>query len=198
MRTVFAAFLTLLVLQRAAELLLAQRNRRWVLARGGREWRERRYPLIVLLHASFYFALALEWHYWSKGWNAGWPVWLSLLLLAQGLRLWAIFSLGRLWNTRIVTVPGMELISKGPYRYIRHPNYLAVVTEMFTIPVLCGDYFTATVFSLANAFVLLRRIPEEEKALEQATGASIRHVPRFFPRLRMPSRRRLGGPEIQR
>ncbi len=194
----FAAFFILLVLQRTAELLLAERNRRWALARGGRVWPERRYPLIVAFHALFYLALVIEWRYRSEGWNEGWPVWLVLLLLAQGLRCWAIASLGRLWNTRIVTLPGLERISRGPYRYIRHPNHLAVMIEMFTIPVLCGDYFTAALFSAANILILARRIPEEENALSQATGVSFRHVPRFFPRLPWLPGRSPGDSAIRR
>ncbi|MBZ5494919.1 MAG: hypothetical protein LAP85_00830 [Acidobacteriia bacterium] len=183
----FTALLSLLILQRILELVLAERNLRWIVARGGKEWGRRGYPVIVAVHTLFYISLALEWHYRSRGWNSAWPLWLGLLLSAQLLRLWAIRTLGRYWNTRVIAVPGMQPVAEGPYRFIRHPNYVAVITEMLTIPVLCGAYFTAAVFSLANALVLAQRIPEEERALEQASGAPLRYLPRFFPaRTRKP------------
>jgi methyltransferase len=79
-------------------------------------------------------------------------------------------------------LPKMKLVTRGPYRFIRHPNYLAVVIEFVAIPVLCSAYGTAAVFSLANAWILSRRIPEEERALQQCSGNALSPVPRFFPR----------------
>ena len=132
-------------------MFLAERNRRWALAHGGQEWDPRHYRVIVALHTLFYLSLWLEWRYGSRGWSNLWPLWLGLLAAAQVLRLWAILALGRRWNTRIIVVPQMKLVSRGPYRFIRHPNYLAVIIELIAIPTLCGAYFTAVCFSLANA-----------------------------------------------
>jgi methyltransferase len=181
---VFAALIFILILQRLLEMVLGGQNRRWVLARGGKDWHERRFPVIVGVHALFFLSLALEWHYGPHGWNRLWPLWLGLLLLAQLLRLWSIRSLGKFWNVRIITIPGMQPLAKGPYRFIRHPNYAAVIVEIFAIPVLCRAYFTAIIFSLANALILARRIPEEERAWEVAGGVPWRRMPRFIPRLR--------------
>ena len=189
--SVFAALISFLILQRIFELVLAERNRRWALARGGKEWGSRHYPLIVAIHTLFYISLVLEWRYRSQGWSAAWPMWLGLLLAAQLLRLWVIRSLGRCWNTRIIVVPGMKLVTQGPYRYIRHPNYLVVIVEMLTIPMLCGAHLTAAVFSLANILVLIQRIREEERALERAGDSALRRMPRFSPlrTLVLPQRR---------
>ncbi len=119
--------------------------------------------------------------YLARGWNPLWPVWLALLVLAQALRAWAIASLGRFWNTRIVVVPGFRPVVRGPYRFIRHPNYLAVVIEIFAVSVLCGAYLTALVFSALNAVVLHIRIREEEQALAEVAGADLGALPRFVP-----------------
>lgn len=171
-----------LILLRLGELILAERNRRWAMAQGGLELDRRQYLVIVAVHTLFYFSLMLEWKYRSHGWNALWPIWLGLLSGAQIVRFWAILALGHYWNTRIIVLPKMKLVTRGPYRFIRHPNYLAVVIEFITIPVLCGAYGTAVVFSLANAWILVRRIPEEERALQQVSGNELPPVPRFFPR----------------
>jgi len=181
MLPVFTALISLLALQRVAELVLAQHNRRWALANGGQERGRSHYRVIVAVHTLFYISLLLEWRYISAGWNPAWPFWLGLVLAAQILRHWAICSLGRHWNTRIIVIPGMVSADRGPYRFIRHPNYVAVAVEILAIPMLCGAYITAAFFSFANAAILAQRIPEEELALAQANGAPLRRLPRFFP-----------------
>ncbi|GIW23927.1 isoprenylcysteine carboxyl methyltransferase family protein [Meiothermus sp.] len=164
MVTVWVA-LAWVALQRLLELRLAQANLRWALARGGREYGKEHYPLFFLLHIG-----------WMLGWLAEglarnqlspfWGFWLALFLLAQGLRYWAIQSLGRYWNTRIIIVPGAKKVTTGPYRYIAHPNYLAVALELFSLPLVFNAWITALVASFLNALLLLFiRIPAEEKAL---------------------------------
>jgi methyltransferase len=180
---VFVALFSFLLLQRVGELVLAERNRRWAMARAGREYGRRSYFVIVAVHALFFVSLVLEWRFRSHGWNSLWPVWMVLLTSAQILRFWSIRSLGRLWNTRIIVIPGGTLVRRGPYRLVRHPNYAVVIIEILAVPMLCGAYFTAAIFSLANALVLARRIPEEERALEYATGQPLPWLPRFVPRL---------------
>ena len=177
----FAALLWYLLAERALELVLAERNRRWAKLQGGRESGQWHYPIIIGMHALFYLSLAVEGKYLARGWNPLWPVWLALLVLAQALRVWAIASLGRFWNTRIVVVPGFRPVVRGPYRFIRHPNYLAVVIEIFAVSVLCGAYLTALVFSALNAVVLHIRIREEEQALAEVAGADLGALPRFVP-----------------
>jgi len=95
-----------------------------------------------------------------------WYLWLSLFIIAQGLRYWCIASLGRLWNTRILVIPGSEVIYKGPYRYVTHPNYLAVAIELVSIPMIFGAIITAIIVTLLNAMLILgARIPENRRAL---------------------------------
>jgi len=186
--TVFIALFSCLILQRLVELALAERNRRWAMSHGGREHAGLTYPAIMAVHALFYVSLALEWRYQSTGWNSRWPLWLVLIAAAQLVRIWSIRSLGRYWNTRIITVPDVNLVRRGPYRYVRHPNYAVVTLELLAIPMLCGAYITAIVFSLANALILTVRIPQEEGALEEAIGTALPHVPRFVPRVFHPRR----------
>lgn len=159
--------------QRLLELRLARRHLGSLLARGGVEVAPRHYRAMVLLHASFLAACPLE------VWGLGRPfrpalaaAMAALLLAAQALRYWAIATLGERWTTRIVCLPGAPLVRGGPYRYLRHPNYLAVVAEMAALPLLHGAWLTAAVFSAANAAVLSVRIREEESALARYSGTA--------------------------
>ncbi len=186
--TVFIALFSFLILQRMAELVLAEHNRRWAMDHGGREYGGRTYPAIVIVHTLFYVSLLLEWSLRSRGWDSHWPLWIFLITAAQMLRLWSIRSLGRCWNTRIITVPDVKLVLCGPYRFVRHPNYTVVIIELLAIPALCGAYFTAAIFSLANAVILAVRIPEEERALEDTIGGPLPGLPRFIPHLPLPRR----------
>ena len=156
--------------QRLAELSLAAANRRRLLALGAREYGAGHYPLFIILHSG-----------WLGGWlaegmlrgapGAGWPVWVAFFIAAQLLRYWCIISLGRRWNTRILVLPGAPLVVRGPYRFIRHPNYLAVALELACAPLIFGAWVTALAASLANAWLLLRvRIPAEEAALAGKEG----------------------------
>ena len=178
----FAVLIGYLLLARVAELALTERNRRWALRRGGRESGQWHYPLLVGMHALFYASLCLEYACLSRGWNRFWPVWLLVLLVAQGVRVWAIAALGPLWNTRIIVIPGLKPVAKGPYRFVRHPIYAVVAVELFTVPVICGAYFTAIFFSALNVLLLRIRIREEERALESSGGTDVTARPRFIPR----------------
>ncbi len=178
----FILLFSYLMLLRTAELILAERNRHWAIAHGGKEWDRGHYRVIVAVHLLFYLSLWLEWRYGAHHWNGMWPVWLGLLAVAQILRGWAILTLGRCWNTRIIVVPDTEMVMRGPYRFIRHPNYAAIILEFFSIPILCGAYFTAVFFSLLNAWILTRRIPQEERALQECSGHALPLIPRFIPR----------------
>ena len=180
----FAALIGFLILQRVFELARAARNRRWSLARGGTEVETAQHAIFLAVHVLFFVSLVLEWHYRSRAWNSAWPLWLALFLASQLVRVWTIRSLGPFWNTRIIVIPGMKPVACGPYRYIRHPNYLIVVVEMAVIPVLCRAYLTAVVFSTANALLLALRIRQEELALERASGSPLPILPRFLPRIK--------------
>jgi methyltransferase len=177
----FAVLITLLVAQRLSELAVSKRNRRWAMSRGGIEAGRGQYPVVVALHVLFFLSLVAERHFLPRGWSPIWPFWLGVLIVSQLLRAWSMLSLGPFWNTGIIVIPGERPVLKGPYRYIRHPNYVAVVVEILAIPMLCGAYLTATVFSLLNALVLFWRIREEERALDLMEGSELRRLPRFIP-----------------
>jgi methyltransferase len=177
----FTALMILLVAQRLSELVFSIRNRRWAISRGGIERGQVQYRFMVALHTLFFISIILEHHYLPRGWNPDWPVWLSIVILSQLLRGWSALSLGRFWNTRIIVIPGTRPVLKGPYRFVRHPNYLAVVIEMLAIPILCGAYITAAVFSILNAIALYWRIREEERALDLLGESALQQLPRFIP-----------------
>lgn len=165
----FHAVLTLVVLQRVFELLLARRNRLHIIRMGGQEIGADHYKYLVGLHVLFFLSLTAEVSWRSAGQAVWWWIPFALFLLAQLARYWCIRSLGRCWNTRIYVIPGRPLIRRGPYRYVRHPNYWVVAIELLTLPLVFSAYATALVFSVLNAWLLLRvRIPAEERGLALA------------------------------
>jgi methyltransferase len=162
--------LTVVVLQRLGELRLSARNARRVLARGGREYGAGHFPLLVVLHAIFPLALAGE--VLALGARPGrlWPLWLGLWIGAQVLRYAAVRALGERWNVRIYVIPGVARVRSGVYRFMRHPNYLAVVIELLAAPMIFGAWRTALAASALNAIALTVRIRAEEDALRRAGG----------------------------
>ena len=152
--------LAIVTAQRIAELWLAARNTRRLLAAGAREFGRGHYPLIVALHASWLAALWLL----APGRTIA-PAPLFLFALLQLARLWVIASLGPRWTTRIIVHPGAPLVRRGPYRYAKHPNYLIVALEIPLLPLAFGLWELAALFALANAAVLAIRIRSEERAL---------------------------------
>lgn len=155
--------LALVLLQRLLELMLARRNTERLLAQGGVEHGAEHYPYLVLLHAGWLAALA---YFVPEGATVNWA-WLALFIVLQAGRLWVIASLGPYWTTRIITVPGVPLVRRGPYRYMRHPNYAIVVAEIAVLPLVFGLWWIALVFSALNALVLRQRIADEDQALAQ-------------------------------
>ncbi len=159
-------YLVLLAAERAAELVVSSRNARRALAAGGVEVGRGHYPAMVLFHAAFLLACAAEPVLWPRPWpTAAAVAALSAALLAQGLRWWAILTLGRRWSTRIIVVPGAPPVVSGPYRLLAHPNYLAVALELLAVPLIGGALVTAVLATLGNAALLAVRIPAEERAL---------------------------------
>jgi len=178
----YLGFLGLLVVERLVELVLSKRNAARALARGGMETGRGHYRVMVAFHSLFLVACAAE----VLGLGRAFPgalgfVALGVALVAQGLRYWAIASLGERWNTRIIVVPGLPPVTRGPYRYLRHPNYVAVVLELAAVPLIHGAWMTAVAFSLGNALLLLVRIRAEEAALGAAYAETFARRPRFFP-----------------
>ena len=155
-----ASILGFVTLQRLVELPVARANTRRLLASGGREAGAAHYPWIVALHAGW---LASLW------WLApGRPIDLALLglfgLVELG-RLWVLVTLGRRWTTRIIVVPGEQLVARGPYRFVRHPNYLVVAAEIALLPLVFGLWGVALVFTVLNALMMGVRIGAENRAL---------------------------------
>ncbi|MBB5785314.1 isoprenylcysteine carboxyl methyltransferase family protein [Nonomuraea jabiensis] len=164
----YLVLIGLVVLERLAELAVARRNLAWARSRGGVEYGRRHYPWIVVAHVALLVAAPAE--VWLLGrpflpW-LGWPM-LAVVVLAQGLRWWCVGTLGRQWNTRVVVVPGMPLVHRGPYRWLRHPNYVAVVAEGLALPLVHSAWLTALAFAAANAVLLTVRVRVEDAALSR-------------------------------
>jgi len=161
------AYLVVLALQRGGELALSRRNLRRLEGRGAREAGAGHFPLFVLLHALYPVALVAEVLGGARP-SPFWSLWLAVWLVAQALRLAAILALGERWNVRIVVLPGEPPVRRGIYRWLAHPNYLAVALEFVAAPLAFGAWRTALGASLLNALALSVRIPAEERALRAA------------------------------
>ncbi|WP_134699094.1 isoprenylcysteine carboxyl methyltransferase family protein [Ammoniphilus sp. YIM 78166] len=173
MPSFFLLLFSLLITQRLGELWLAKRNADWMLEQGGYEVGREHYKYIVLIHIGFLSSFLIEVLLFTTTPPAWWVLPFSLFLLAQGGRYWCIRSLGPYWNTRIYILPNSTLVKNGPYRWIKHPNYLIVMTELFVIPLIFGAWYTAFLWSGVNyAFLRLVRIPTEEQALAAYTTKS--------------------------
>jgi methyltransferase len=159
--SLFHIVLGLVVLQRLGELAVAARNTRNLRATGAIELDAGGYPLFILLHAAWLLSLALLV---PASAAPSWPL-LAVFAALQLGRLWVIASLGRYWTTRIIVPPDRPPVSRGPYRFLRHPNYLIVVAEIAVLPLAFGAIGIATVFSAANLALLARRVVIEERAL---------------------------------
>lgn len=178
----YLAFLALFGAERVAELLLSRRNARIALSRGGAESGARHFRWMAAVHALFLPACAAEVLLLHRpfpgalGWGCA-----GAALAAQALRWWAVASLGWRWNVRVIVVPSEAPVRRGPYRFLRHPNYVAVAVEMICVPLAHGAFLSAAVFSLLNALLLRVRIRVEEQALGASWEQAFSGVPRFIP-----------------
>ena len=161
----FLLFLILIVLQRLSELVLAKRNEKIVRSEGAVEYDAGGYKVIVLLHTAFLVSFTAEYFLLGRSLSPYWLPLICVFVFAQILRYWAIRSLGKFWNTRILIVPGERLETEGSYRYLKHPNYVSVTIEIAVIPLIFSCYITAAVFTVLNILALRRRIRIEESAL---------------------------------
>ncbi len=168
----YSAFIAAVGAERLAELVVARRHAAWSLARGGREFGQGHYPFMVVLHTALLFGCLAEAWLWHRPY---WPVVSSLMivvaLLSQGLRWWVIRTLGPMWNTKVIVVPGLARVTTGPFRWISHPNYVAVVAEGIALPLIHGAWVTALVFTVLNGVLLTIRIRCEEHALSSLLAA---------------------------
>lgn len=162
--SILSIIVILVALERVVELAYATHNTRRLLALGAVESGRGHYPLIVALHAAWLVAIAFLI---PEGRDPIWPL-LGLFTALQGIRLWVIWSLGPRWTTRVITLKGAAPIRDGPYRYVKHPNYLVVVAEIALLPLVFGAWEIALAFSVLNAAVLVYRIRVENRALAGA------------------------------
>ena len=158
-------------LLRLVELHVARRNGEWARARGGVEFGRGHYPFMVALHTALLVGCVAEVLLLDRPFLPwlGWPM-LALLVASSSLRWWCIRTLGPQWNTRVLVVPGLPLVTGGPYRWLRHPNYVAVVTEVAALPLVHSAWMTAAVVSVLNLALLTVRIRVEDGELEQVAG----------------------------
>lgn len=166
-----AAYLVLIALvagERLVELVVSNRHVKWSLSKGGIETGREHYPWMVLLHTGLLVGCVLEVVVFDRSFIPwlGWPM-LVLVVLAQALRWWCIRTLGEQWCTRVIVVPGLSRVVAGPYRWLRHPNYVAVVIEGFALPLVHSGWITALTFTVLNAWLLRVRIADENAALTQ-------------------------------
>jgi methyltransferase len=156
----FILFICFVVFQRLLELVVAKRNEKWARGQGALEYGQSHYPYIVLLHTCFIISMIAE--NWVKGgfFNL---IWMLTFLVLIIIKIWTISSLGKYWNTKILRIPGSSPVNKGPYKFLKHPNYIIVVCEIIAIPMVFNLYLTAIMFTVLNAIMLSVRIREEEK-----------------------------------
>ncbi|TDW23700.1 isoprenylcysteine carboxyl methyltransferase family protein [Kribbella kalugense] len=162
----YVALVVLVGFERVAELAVSLRNAKWSFAHGGVEFGKGHYPFMVVLHTGLLAGCVVEAIVSGRPFDpkVGWAA-LVIVLLMQGLRWWCISVLGYQWNTRVIVVPGLSRVTRGPYRLLRHPNYVAVIGEGIALPLVHSAYITAIVFTLLNAPLLAVRIRTEETAL---------------------------------
>lgn len=158
----FLLVMIFLVAQRIAELVVARRNEKWLLANGAVEYGKEHYPLIVILHTAFILSLIAE--YMLNGHAFYWRL-LAIYIVLVISKAIVIGTLGHYWNTKIYRIPGSKPVATGIYKYVKHPNYIIVICEISVIPMIFGLYYTAIIFSILNAMMLTVRIRAENKAL---------------------------------
>jgi methyltransferase len=160
-----AALLAFITLQRIAELWWARQNERRLFAAGGVEYGRSHLALIIFLHAAWITGI------WALAYDRPLDVaFLGLFILLQIARFWVLMTLGRRWTIRIIVVPGERLVARGPYRFLRHPNYVVMTGEIAAVPLALGLPLYALIFSILNAAVLALRVPAEDAALAMASS----------------------------
>lgn len=165
--TAYLVLIAAVALERLAELIVSRRNLAWARSQGGFESGFGHYRFMVVLHTGLLAACVLEAAQRPFIPALGWSMFV-VVVLAQALRWWCISSLGTRWNTRIVVIPGLPLVTSGPYRWLRHPNYVAVVAEGIALPLVHSAWITAITFTVLNAGLLRVRISAENAAMQQA------------------------------
>lgn len=179
----FALFVGFIIAQRLIELVLARRNEIWMKNKGGIEVGQSHYRYMVMIHVFFFISFIVEVLLFKKSPSPLWPFLLLLFIATQIGRVWVILTLGRYWNTKIILLPQGNVVKKGPYRFLKHPNYFIVSMELIIVPFMFQAYITAIVFTLLNIWILSIRIPAEEHALMEGTDyrGKFQDQKRFIP-----------------
>jgi methyltransferase len=184
-RVLYTVLVGLVALERSLESVISKRNLARALARGAVLGDSALHRCSVALHAAFLVACPLEVWFLHRPWRPafGLPM-LGLLVLTMALRYWAVWTLGDRWNVLVVCVPGDATVTGGPYRWLRHPNYLAVLLELPALALVHGAWLTAIVFGLGNAGHVAQRIQAEENLLRRHTDydQAMKDRPSLLPR----------------
>lgn len=186
-RILYLLLIGLIVVERLAELVLTERNARRLRARGGHEVGQGHFPAMAILHTVLLVAAPLEVWWFDRPLIPALAIpMLALLVGTMALRYWAILTLGDRWTARVFVVPGEAPVARGPYKYLRHPNYLAVILEVFAFPLIHTAWVTALIASIGNALVLRTRIRVEEEALASTSSyeEELGDLPRLVPQAR--------------
>lgn len=157
----FIIFMLFFILQRLSELYIARKNEKWLLANGAIQYGQSHYPFMISLHTMFIVSLIVE-YILRGGTPINWII-LGLFLVILSFKFWALSSLGKYWNTKIYRIPGVYPVKKGPYKFLKHPNYIEVICEIAIIPLVFHLYYTAIIFTILNAIMLTVRIRVENK-----------------------------------
>lgn len=168
----FVIIISLVILQRITEVVIAKRNEKKMLSQGAYEVGKSHYPYMIALHVSFFVCLIMEVLFFHRGISPLFPLFFLIFLFVQAFRIWCLSTLGPFWNTKIIILPNANVVRKGPYLYLKHPNYVVVCMEIVLLPLMFQAYFTALSYTLLNLAMLSVRIPLEEKALMEATDYS--------------------------
>lgn len=165
----YTVLIVVVGIERLVELVVSRRNAAWAFTHGGAEFGRSHYPVMVALHAALLAGCLIELWVAPRAFipRLGWPM-LAVVVASQALRWWCIATLGRRWNTRVIVIPQADLVRAGPYRWLHHPNYVAVVAEGLALPLVHSAWLTALGFGVANAVLLVVRIRVENAALGYA------------------------------
>jgi methyltransferase len=162
----FIIFIFLLIIQRLSELFIARRNEKWLLEQGAVQYGQSHYPFMIAMHTLFIVSIIVEYN--LRGGTAISWMFLTIFLAVLLFKFWALSSLGKYWNTKIYRIPGVYPVKRGPYKFLKHPNYMEVVCEIALIPLVFHLYYTAVAFTVLNAIMLTVRITVENRVWADA------------------------------
>jgi methyltransferase len=182
----FLGLLLAVALLRLVELRISKRHQQEMAARGAAKVDEPKFRWMVLLHAAVLIGAALEVIFLRRPFLP----WLAIpmfvvFLAANAVRWWVIRSLGEHWNVQVVDSTRLGVVTSGPFRYVRHPNYAAVFAEMLALPLIHAAWITAAAGAIAHIAVLTQRLSTEERVLfaNPDYRAEMTGKPRFLPGL---------------